>query len=219
MKKNITILSIICLAIFALPNYVEASDTFKNATDVFTQSGVDDLQRQIEQKQVTLDKDLKIHSRTSDLKSQSAVARSMGIYPTRKGLILVTADAYKDLIPTGHAAIVYNATTVVESLAKGVTTGNNNWNESKKSCYGVTVKGTTITQDEAAANWCYNQISKPYNFIYLNTSTREKFYCSQLIWAAYLDNYGIDLNTDTFWNAVHPLELVSSDKTKLVYEK
>ena len=28
-------------------------------------------------------------------------------YPTTKGRILVTGDAYKNLIPTGHAAIVY----------------------------------------------------------------------------------------------------------------
>lgn len=29
-------------------------------------------------------------------------------YPTTKGRILVTGDAYRNLIPTGHAAIVYS---------------------------------------------------------------------------------------------------------------
>lgn len=41
-------------------------------------------------------------------------------YPVRKGVILVTPDKYKGLIPTGHAAIVYKVNKVVESLSKGV---------------------------------------------------------------------------------------------------
>ena len=54
-------------------------------------------------------------------------------YPTTKGRILVTGDAYKNLIPTGHAAIVYSQNRVVEALSNGVVTGKNDWNKSKKS--------------------------------------------------------------------------------------
>ena len=48
---------------------------------------------------------------------------------------------------------------------------------------------------------------------------KEKFYCSQLVWAAFKDNYGIDLDTSDFGDAVHPMELVNSSKTYTIYKK
>ena len=52
---------------------------------------------------------------------------------------------------------------------------------------------------------------------------RDKFYCSHLIRSAYLDLYGIDLNTGDFDVAgakvIHPMELVNGPKTSLVYRK
>ena len=39
---------------------------------------------------------------------QVLAAKITGKYPVRKGTILVTSDAYKGLIPTGHAAMVWN---------------------------------------------------------------------------------------------------------------
>lgn len=141
-----------------------------------------------------------------------------GTYPTRKGVILVTPDKYKGIIPTGHAAIIYSSTRVVESLSGGVTTGPNDWNKTRNKCYGVTVSGTTATQDSKAADYCYNQIGKPYNWNYLNVSTRSSFYCSHLVWAAYLDLYGINLDTSSYGSAVHPMELVNSSLTYKIYE-
>lgn len=142
-----------------------------------------------------------------------------GTYPTRYGVILVTADKYKGLIPTGHAGIIWTSSTIVESLSNGVTTGPNDWNTSKTSCYGISVKGTTVDEDNEASNWCYRQLGKPYNYNYFNVSTRKKFYCSQLVWAAFKDNYGIDLDTSDFGDAVHPMELVNSSKTYTIYKK
>lgn len=101
----------------------------------------------------------------------------------------------------------------------GVTTGPNDWNTSKTSCYGISVKGTTVDEDNEASNWCYRQLGKPYNYNYFNVSTRKKFYCSQLVWAAFKDNYGIDLDTSDFGDAVHPMELVNSSKTYTIYKK
>lgn len=145
--------------------------------------------------------------------------RASGTYPTRKGVILVTDDKYKGLLPTGHAAIIYSSTRVVESLENGVVMGANDWNTSKSTCYGVTVRGTTISEDASAATWCYRQLGKAYNFNYFNTGTRTKFYCSQLVWAAFYDNYGIDLSTSAFGSAIHPSELVDSSNTYTIYSK
>lgn len=140
-------------------------------------------------------------------------------YPTRRGVILVTADKYKDLIPLGHAAIVWTSTTVVESLTGGVVTGRNDWQTTRDTCYGVTTHGTTSAQDSQAASWCYNQIGKPYNFNYPDKWTRSRFYCSQLVYAAYKDLFNIDLDTLAYLSAVHPMELVNTSKTYTIYTK
>lgn len=155
--------------------------------------------------------------------TKGTASRRMDVYPYRKGVILVTMDAYKDLIPTGHAAIIYDTFNVVESLAVGVTTGGNDWYRTKTTCYGVAMLHTNMAQDRKAANYCYNQIGKPYNYNYYNMTTRKKFYCSQLIYAAYLDKFGIDLNTAWFdvgsLHAIHPGELVLSPETYKIYQK
>lgn len=160
---------------------------------------------------------------TSKMSSASISTNSIGSYPTRNGVILVTGDAYKNLIPTGHAGIVLSASTVVESLDYGVTTGSNNWNIKCNTVYGVTATDTTTTQDNDAANWCYAQQGKKYNWNYFNISTRKSFYCSHLVWSAFKDLYGIDMNTSAYssflGNPIHPLELVNTSKTSLIYQK
>lgn len=152
-------------------------------------------------------------------KGTVSVDAAYGTYPTRKGVILVTPDKFKGLIPTGHAGIIYASNTVVEALSNGVTTGVNNWRYTKTQAYGVSVRSTTTTQDSTAANWAYGKRGKPYNWNYLDTATRAKFYCSHLVWASFKDNFGIDLNTSAYLGAVHPMELVDTDKTYLIWRK
>jgi len=67
--------------------------------------------------------------------------------------------------------------------------------------------------------WCKGKIGKPYNYNYLNVKTRKKFYCSQLVWAAFKDKYKINMNRSEYGAAVHPLELVASSETMLLYRK
>ncbi len=149
-------------------------------------------------------------------------ATESGTYPTRKGTILVTPDAYRNLIPTGHAAIVLSKSQVVEALIDGVGVHKNNWKTKKKKIYGVSVKGTTTAQDASAANWCKKQAGKSYNFNYFNINTRKKFYCSQLIYAAFLDKYNVNLNTSAYktplGNPIHPMEIVNSSNTYTFYQ-
>lgn len=184
-------------------------DSIAASEEVFLEEEVKQLEEEIEQLPLEMDK---VDTGVDQI-------ASIGTYPTRKGVILVTKDKYKGLIPTGHAAIVWNSDYVIESTAEGVKRGKNNWNTKKKTCYGVSVKSTTINNDRGAANWCRDQIGKPYNYSYLNVKTRSKFYCSQLVWAAYKDKYGIDLNTSKFGKAIHPMELVETSKTKMIYKK
>lgn len=37
----------------------------------------------------------------------------------------------------------------------------------------ISVKGTTVDEDNEASNWCYRQLGKPYNYNYFNVSTRK----------------------------------------------
>lgn len=213
VKKRIfgVVLSLSLVVIGTLTVHA-GTDNVIPVDEVFPEEQVEQLANQIKNQPIYNDKD------ENGLMSITTT-RSSGTYPTRYGVILVTGDKYKGLIPTGHAAIIWTSTTVVESLQDGVTTGPNDWNTSKTTCYGVSVHGTTADEDNQASNWCYSQKGKPYNWNYFNVSTREKFYCSQLVWAAFKDNYGIDLNTSDFGSAVHPMELVDSTNTYTIYEK
>lgn len=56
---------------------------------------------------------------------------------TGKGIILVTTDLYKGVIESGHAAIVYSESKVVEALADGVVLGKNNWAKTKMNIMHV----------------------------------------------------------------------------------
>lgn len=151
--------------------------------------------------------------------SKAALTREGGFYPTRQGMILVTKDWYKGLIPTGHAAIVVNSGLVLESVAPGVIFGPNNWHAVKETCYGLDVAKTGDKLELMAAFYANEFFGKPYNLNYWNVDTRSAFYCSQLVWASYMDLFKIDLNTAIFGKAIHPMELVASPETILVYKK
>lgn len=140
-------------------------------------------------------------------------------YPKRRGVILVTADFYRGLIPSGHSAIVLSKSNVIESLSNGVVKGKNNWNEKKKDCSAVTPYKTTVNQDKKAADYAENQKGKPYNWNFFDVNTTKKYYCSQLVWQAFKKKGNVDLNTDFFGQVVYPLELANTDETYFIYVK
>ena len=66
--------------------------------------------------------------------------------------------------------------------------------------YPLAEKGFDVQQEEAirrdVAEYCLQQAAagKPYNFNFADSSTERSFYCTQLIYLAYL-RHGIDFNT------------------------
>ena len=140
--------------------------------------------------------------------SRLAVTRSeSGTYPTRKGSFLVNLDPGIDssgsFLGVGHAAMVYSGSYTVESYGYpapyyGVQLKANDWKTRYKSTkfYGKEVSGTSIAQDALAGDYAYAQIGKPYLWDFWDMSTRNAFYCSQLVWAAFKDKTGVDLNDD-----------------------
>lgn len=102
----------------------------------------------------------------------------------------------------------------VEAGAKGVITFETHssvWNSAGMfeqrgmidQLYGIVYplvgRGFTSEHEEAVrervAGYCLAQVGKPYNINFLDSSTKNSFYCSQLAFMAYLAN-GINLNTE-----------------------
>lgn len=212
LRRIISLCTVLLLCIAGTASVSAAETNPMSVEEVFPEEQVEALQEKVANFPIYHDKD-------ENGEFQLNLTRAGGAYPTRKGVILVTDDKYKGIILTGHAAIIYSSSTVIESLENGVVTGANDWNTSKSTCYGVSVSGTTAVEDKEAANWCYKQLGKPYNWNYFNTSTRDEFYCSQLVWASFYDNFGVDLSTSSFGSAIHPSELVDSSNTYTIYSK
>ncbi len=179
-----------------------------------------------------------------DSKKMMPMRKAKGRYPKRKGVILYTSDKYKG-IPLGHAGMVIDKKWTIEAVKEGVRWKKNDWDTRYKKAYALGVKGTSVRQDARAGDYCIKQLNKDYNYNYYNISTRKKFYCSHLVYAAYLDTCGVDLNTPEFDSfvpvyrasrinysnikpydvpdhierrkAIHPSELLSGPKTTLLY--
>lgn len=77
---------------------------------------------------------------------------------------------------------------------------------------------TNASQDATTADWAIRQVGKPYSLQYWNINRRDKFYCAHLVWAAFRDTAGVDLNTRAYGAAIHPMELVGNPKTAVIYK-
>lgn len=154
------------------------------------------------------------------IQAYATTAKRPAKYPIAKGFILVTKDKYKGAVPTGHAGIIYSEGTVIEAMPEGVVRKSNKWYSRYKTCYGAYVKNTSQAQKNKAANWANKQVGKPYNYNFYNPNTRKAFYCSQLVWAAYKDTLGINLeNAALCGNAIHPSELLMSSRVNVFYKQ
>jgi len=175
--------------------------------------------------------------------SPAAQAKTTGSYPQRAGTFLVTKDPWFTSlglpIGVGHAAMVYNNNNVVEAicgdcrnpvtsaLTARVYKKPNDWYKSRVNVTGLSTNGTTVAQDKKAAEWAHGKIGKKYNFNYWDMDTRSTFYCSQLVWAAFKDNYGINMNTPEYdftykgktYRAIAPTELITTSKSYTLYTK
>jgi len=147
-----------------------------------------------------------------------AMAGSVGSY----GDILVTLSDSSNSSSAwagGHAGVVYNQTTVIESFGNrspsGVQRWPNNWATRYSNVKGLWVSGAEHADYRYAADYANAQIGKPYNWNFFDITTTSKFYCSQLAWRAWY-NRGWNLNDG---GAVWPVDLVESPYTVVFYSK
>lgn len=125
----------------------------------------------------------------------------------------------------GHAAIVdKNPNWTIESfpgftgMRDGVRKYPNTWKAKSRNAFGTYVKNASKRQCARAAEYARKQIGKPYNIVIFNKGTTRKFYCSQLVWRAWLEQ---GFNLDWFdygrYEPVYPFELYLSKKTVQYY--
>lgn len=124
----------------------------------------------------------------------------------------------------GHAAIVSsNSTRTIESFAKsfspidkdGVQYYNNTWGTNSGALL-VRPYNATSANYTTASSFAAKQVGKPYNWVFTDKNTTDKFYCSQLVWQAWLAA-GINCETGSIPNAIiAPADLVNSSNTYVV---
>lgn len=209
MKKNI-IKNFLCLSLL-----IASSSTIFSSTVLANESNKnnDVIQQQLEDF-ASFDKEIKENGLEKDPKNLSG---GKSTYPTRKGVILVTKDgSFGELI--GHAGIIYNASTTVESFPNGgVKEYSNDWDTRYDTVYGATVRNSSTYEDAGAANFAHSYIGKPYNWLFTNINTTSKFYCSQLVYRSFLDATNINLNQGG--GIVFPIDLIQSNETSTFYTK
>lgn len=141
---------------------------------------------------------------TLSIESSESAPNSVGSY----GDILVTpSNVFGKGSITGHAGIVdLNSDLTIESMPSGgVHRLTNDW----KTRYTKALCATVINGDPGqAVDYASSKIGSSYNYNFLNKWTTDKFYCSQLVWRAYVDQ-GIDLDKDG-GNAVLPTDLITN---------
>lgn len=155
------------------------------------------------------------------MENNTGSTTSLGTY----GDIIVSLIADSGSVGfAGHAAIVSNNNwETIESYAKnwspikkdGVQRYNNNWG-SQSGTLLYRPKGATDFQYRKAATYAEKQIGKPYNWQFWDKNTTDKFYCSQLVWRAWLEA-GIDTEVGSIPNGIiAPADLANSSNTYLV---
>ncbi len=220
MKKVLciilTVAMLISMSIIATAgendDYTEVKKQDAKAIE-FINKNIDKL---LEQGRKAAEKDAK-----SNMVATLAGSSALGTY----GDILVSLIISSGSVGfAGHAAIVdTNSAMTIESYAKsfspidkdGVQYYTNNWNNSSGALL-VRPYGASLSQYNKAVAYSQKQVGKPYNWNFFNKTTTSSFYCSQLVWLAWLDA-GIDVEKGSFPNGViAPADIVNSSNTYIV---
>lgn len=147
---------------------------------------------------------------------------SMGTY----GDILVSTSIDSgSIVFSGHSAIVSakSSSITVESYGgkfspigiDGVQYYENTWANSSKA-YLLGVRGADKNDYMTAALYSEDQVGKPYNWNYFDKTTTDRFYCSQLVWLAWLEA-GIDVQEGSFFEGiVSPSDFIYADNTYII---
>lgn len=124
----------------------------------------------------------------------------------------------------GHAAIVSMKNEItIESFPRdrspihrdGVQRYDNRW----RNYHGVLLyqpKNAGTVEYKRAAGFAEKQIGKPYNWKFFEKNRKDAYYCSQLVWQAWL-SAGIDIEKGSIPNGViAPMDIATSGNVQLI---
>ena len=221
MKKKVGIL----LAVFSCIGFLNTSSVY--AEDYVAESATaGTIESQFSPEQVAAWNAEADKPVVGDWKVSGDVAEAgKGTWSWRDGLICISDAKFSGVINHGHAGIVaaapYYQATIEANKETGVAVFYGSWEKRSGQIWQVGVNTTSVAEDQKAAQWDAKQIGKPYNHDFYNVWTRKKFYCSQLVWAAYRDTSGnrADVSLNDYGAAIHPFELRDHPNTTIVYRK
>ena len=115
----------------------------------------------------------------------------------------------------GHSGIYSTTTMVVEAPGPGQNSANHSYTNVKVAPGSLKQSvSTTQANRNAAVEMAKTLTGREYNLNFLfNKTARGAMNCSQLVWVAYIDGVGIDLDDDDQSTAVFPYEIRDSKWT------
>lgn len=208
MKKNFIKYTVFTLLVMvSIPSSAFAQENASNNTNnqmeqliIKSKQDSDDLIKNWDKLKVTSTPKV---SKKMNMYSSESAPNSVGSY----GDILVTPSTIFGNGPiTGHAGMVdLNSDLTIESMASGgVRRYTNDWKTRYTKALCATVKNANPRQ---AVDYASSKVGSSYNYNFLNKWKTDTFYCSQLVWRAYIEQ-GIDLDKDG-GNAVLPTDLIT----------
>ena len=194
--------------ILALQPGVTAEELQQQVEEVALSTGLDEgevyekMYNEMEEQDRLGNEELAVLAKLSavdeEVNMHGGAAASYIVGPSAQGDFYYTpsATAY---INHGHVGLYYSSNVIVESIyPSGVRSISASVRTVDK---GAVVKSvsTTATNKANAANWAYSQIGQPYSLNFANnrnTGHSGAKNCSKLIWSAYLQYGGLDLDVD-----------------------
>lgn len=228
------------MATTLLPATANAENNLTDELSDYTPEERQQLE-QLEKEVAAYEKNMEILKRKPlvvDVKNRQRAR--IGSWSWRDGVICLT-DGGKQVafVNSWHAAIVvpqwYYAVVeagpdngVFQTTSPNSDAKNNQFliRYESKQVWQVGIKGTTVQQDWKAGEWAGKQVGKPYNKnVFGDIRRTDKFYCSQLVWAAYYYTCGYDLDMGAnnsgngkTWR-IHPKEILDHPGTAIIYRK
>ena len=154
-----------------------------------------------------------------------------GSWSWRDGVICISSVSTNSNWTHGHAGIIapspyFYATCEANpnegSTVHGVEIRYGEWYSADDGydIWQVGVISTSEAQDATAAQWAVGKLNLPYGNPFITPlSARNKFYCSHLVYAAYLDTCGVNLDTSSYPLMIHPYELFQNSQTAIIFRK
>lgn len=103
-------------------------------------------------------------------------------------------------IEYGHVGIYWTADTIVESLpSTGVRSISRNSKSVESGSKIFTFSGVNADVQNVASNWAYGRIGDPYSYNFATNRLTDSYgakNCSKLVWAAYKETAGLDIDKD-----------------------